>query len=198
MYNTNITLFNNSGINLILSTFYLCWMFYNLNSWSDSEVRVLRRDGLAPEGHQGHGTKDFKWDITKCVGSRRGEPGTEGWGLPCQKWDYLAHLPETPQNGKDPLFALKFKSTKEAPELAALHRQPRSPPRSPSSKGEGIPEPGTFPRGSITYTGARTELSWEFARGWCHTFPSQPGARPLSTPHPAQRLERLMSLRAVY
>jgi len=98
-------------------------MFYNLNSWSDSEVRVLRRDRLAPEGHQGHGTKDSSWDITKSVGGRRGEPGTRGWGYH-RKWDYLTRLPEAPQNGKDPRFALKFKSTEVPPELASPDRQP--------------------------------------------------------------------------
>ena len=50
-------------------------MFYNLNSQSDREVRVLRRDRLAPERHQGHGTKDFRWGIPTSVGGRRGELG---------------------------------------------------------------------------------------------------------------------------
>lgn len=133
-------------------------MFYNLNSWSDSEARVLRRDRLAPEGHQGHGTKDFRWDITRPVGGRRGDPGTRGWGLP---WGYLTRLPETPQNGKDPRFTPKFKKHKSATRPGCPSQT--APFITPiPSMSEGLAGPGTSPRGATAYAQARTELSREF------------------------------------
>lgn len=134
-------------------------MFYYLNSWSDSEVRVRRRDRLPPEGHQGHGTKDFRWDITTSVRGRRGEPGTRGWGL---LWDYLAHLPGTPQTGRTRGLLSSLKAEKCDPSGPPFTDGPVHHPDALHERGvtraRGIPTQG------CGLCWGRAELSREFAQ----------------------------------
>lgn len=148
-------------------------MFYNVNSWSDSEVQVLRRDWLASEGDKvmvqrsSGGTSPSLWE----AGEKRLGPEL-GFAAPKNGNVWLALLRHHKKGRTHGL--LKSATHTGHPSQTASFITP--------IRFMGKEVPGTPSHGAPVYTWAQTELSWELARGWCPVTLRQPGARLLSTP----------------